>query len=117
MNYLKKQQENRNLKSLFRNPYPEGCLKWSRTSRLHYNVMADIFYWFKDNGYECWSEVVFKTGGRADIVAIKDQFAYAIEILVSETSKRFSKKLDVYPLEFEMIKVEGKNFKYEDFKI
>jgi hypothetical protein len=52
-------------------------------------------------GYTILTEATFKSGGRADIL-IMEKFM-AIEILDSETEERFSKKLDTYPEELDIV--------------
>ena len=48
---------------------------------------------------------------------IKDEKGYIVEILNSETEKKFNLKKIKYPSEFEIIKVNVKDFDLESFKL
>lgn len=117
MNYLKKQKANRDLKDLFKNTYPEGTCKWSKTTLTHWRVLCDVFFYLKEQGYEVWTECRLNDGSRADIVAIKGHIGWLIEILHTESDKRFQSKLDGSYGDFTVIPVYTKNFDYNTFKI
>jgi hypothetical protein len=96
----------------------EGCLKvFIKNSLIHEKVKFEIFYKLKRLGFEVWGEVLFTNKRRADLIAIKDGIGHIIEVLNSEKEESYNKKLNDYPLEFEMIKVNCNDFKIEDFEI
>ena len=90
----------------------EGSVKiYSNNSYLHELVKFQIAYKLKSQGYKVFTECRLSGGGRADIVAIsKNSDGYIIEVINSETEARFNKKLNDYPLEFDIIKVNCKDF-------
>lgn len=91
---------------------------WGRVSYNHFIVMCSIVWKLINQGYEVFTEVTFNNGKRADIVAISlDNCGYIIEVLESETDKRFNQKLNDYPIEWEMIKVNCKDFSIEKWEL
>jgi hypothetical protein len=111
-----KQQEKYNLvneilhKSICRNS--EGSIKiFPNNTFRHEEVKSQVAIKLKQLGGELYSEVEFKTGGRADLVYIDlNSNGYIIEILNSETDKKFEEKVKKYPSNFEIIKIKVKNF-------
>lgn len=97
----------------------EGCVKiHSNNSYLHERVKFDVAFKLKKLGFEIWSECRFEFGGgRSDLVAIKEGKGYIIEILHSETEEQFNLKKIKYPEEFEMIKVNVKDFDIKSFEL
>ena len=95
----------------------EGYVKiHSNNSYLHEKTKFEVAFALKKCGFEIWTECGFE-GGRGDLVAIKNGKGYIIEILNSETEEMYNLKKDKYPNEFEIIKVNAKEFKMEDWKI
>lgn len=94
-----------------------GCVKyWKGTSYEHFRVMSDIVWKLSSQGYDCYTEVIFKNGCRADILAIDlNGNGTVIEVLHSETNKRFNLKLDNYPLP--IVKVRTKGFNLEKWDL
>ena len=120
MNYKDKQIEHRNLKDLFRANYPQGCVKFSKgkaESKEHKRVKAEVCSWLAESGFDFWTECSLNDGSRADIVAIKGHIGYILEILCTESEKRFLDKLEKSYGLFTVIPILTKEFKYEDFKI
>jgi hypothetical protein len=102
--------------SRVRTPYPRGCIKLSNESLTHFTVKCQVAHWFYKNGWEVYSEADFKGtySGRADLVVYHSNGdCYAVEILSSETEKRFSEKK--YPIP--IIRVDTKTFDYTKFCI
>lgn len=97
----------------------KGFIKcWKGTTRKHFITMCEVAYKLINDDWEVYSEVEFVSGGRADLVAIKDGQAYIIEILKSETDKRFNDKKDLYPEEMYLAKIRVEDFDPEkDFYI
>jgi hypothetical protein len=118
MNHLQKKKENQRLRNLINPSYPEGCVKIvGNVSHEHEVTKAAVFHYLKKEGYDVWSEVNLNGGGRADIVAIKGQFGYIVEILCSESEKRYNAKFDYYPEEFTMVRVSTESFNVDTFKL
>ena len=87
-----------------------------RNSPEHEVTKTLVTHWLLNNGYTVFSEAAFVNGlGKADIIAIQNGQGYAIEILHSETEKRFQAKFDKYPSEFTLVKVNSKDFDYDTF--
>lgn len=95
----------------------EGCAKyWNGVSYDHWRVMSDIVYLLKrDYKMKVFTEVIFKCGGRADIFAYNGTLVVILEILHSETEKKFNKKKDYYPKGIPIIKFNTESFKKEEF--
>lgn len=85
----------------------EGYIKVSsNTSYEHTKKCLEVAYMLKKHHFLIYSEVEFKTGGRADLVGFSPEGeGYILEILIHESEKRFNEKLSKYPLEFEIIKI------------
>lgn len=122
MNYIQKiYKRNRllqNLKHNSRSGSREGYVKvWASNSLEHELTKLKIAYKLKLGGFEVWTETEFTTGGKADILAIKDGKGYIIEVLHSETTKQLTEKIKKYPSEFEVTAVMTKNFDLDKFEI
>ncbi len=123
MNFREKQFNKYNLRNQLKysskSGTRQGCAKcWKGTTHRHWRVLSDIVWKLVNQGYEVYPEAEFVTGGRADIVAISQNGdGYAIEVLDSETDKRFNLKKEYYPCEFELIKVRTKEFDISDWDL
>lgn len=96
----------------------DGCVKcWRGVTFEHFMTMAAVCWKIANNGYKIFTEVEFKNGGRADIVAISGQHAYVIEILHTESEAKFSAKKDLYPEEFYIVPVRTKDFDIDKFDL
>lgn len=96
----------------------EGFIKYyPNNTDKHEDAKWNICKKLKKDGYEVYTECRFKSGGRADIIAIKDGVGYIIEITVSEKEKSIEAKKSKYPSDFELIVVDANNFKLEDFNL
>lgn len=115
MNYQEKLLEKKRIKELFRSNYSKGCIKITmQESELHARVKVQLAHFLLVNDFEVWSECSFKSGGRADIVALHSSgISYAFEVLNTESLGEFYKK--TYPLD--TIPVIAKEFDYDTFKI
>ncbi len=95
-----------------------NCAKyWNGVTRAHYITMCELVYKLVSSGWEVFSEVEFKNGGRADLVAINGGIGQIVEILHTESEEKFNKKKDTYPSEFILRGVRTKNFNIDDFDI
>jgi len=114
----KKLKEFRRIRALQSIPRSEkfgnkrNCVKfWKGTSYEHFRVMSDIVWKLANQGYECFTEVTMRNGKRADIIAVSlNGEVYAIEVLKSEPEARYEAKLDSYPIEYTLVRVECKDF-------
>ncbi len=98
----------------------EGFVKlYPNNTYDHEMVKCKVAYKLKKQGYSIYSECRFSDGsGRADLVAIsQDGVGYILEIVHSESEKRFSDKLDKYPIEFNLVKIECKNFNIHSWEL
>ena len=116
MNFQEKNKIMKDTKDLFINSYPEGCIKITKQeSEIHARVKLQVAYWLKQNDFKVYSEPNFKGYGRPDLVCLKNQHNYVIEIINSEKDKSIELKKDKYPIP--LIVVNCKDFKYEAFKL
>lgn len=91
---------------------------WKGTSYEHWRTLSDIAFKLINNNFDVLPEAEFKNGCRADLVAIsKNGVGYIIEVLCSETKERYENKLLNYPIEFEMVKVNAKDFDFKTWKL
>ena len=114
-NWKDKKDAYKRVLGLFRASYGKNLIKISNETLEHFIVKCQVSKWFWDNGWDTYSEASFKSGGRADIVVVnpKTGDSYAVEILCTETEKRFNEK--DYPLP--IIKVYVKDWNYVSFCI
>ena len=97
----------------------EGCIKiYANNSLIHEETKLRIAYKLKKQGFYILSEVTFLNGKRADLIAISPEGeGTIIEVLNSESEARYEEKLNSYPMEWEMIKVEIKEFNINNFEL
>jgi hypothetical protein len=96
--------------------YAQGLVKLSNETLEHFTVKCQAAHWFYKNGWEVFSEAQFTSPykGRADLVVFhRNGDAYCVEILKSETEKRFNEK--DYP--FPIIKIKVATWEYYSFSI
>ena len=99
MNNRKTEIERREILDLMR-PFnrKQGCLKfYANETRDHKYKKFLLFIKLQEEGYEVYSEVIFNSGKRCDILGIKDGVGYGFEVLSSETIAMVYKKLVNYP--------------------
>lgn len=116
MNAKKRFQSNRELVNLMKNPYKARGI-YTSNSLLHETVKFQIAYILMKQGYDVYLESEFKSGGKGDVIAIINGSGFIIEVLSSETEKRFNAKKDYYPEELQIVKVDAKEFTPETFKL
>lgn len=96
----------------------EGCVKcWRGVTYEHFMTMAAVCWKIANSGYRVFTEVEFKTGGRADVVAISGDNGVIVEILHTETEAKFSAKKTLYPEDFFLMAVHTKDFDIDKFDI
>ena len=77
-----------------------NCLIFhSNETYSHKRLKFETFIELQKLGYEIYTEAIFLSGKRCDILGIKEGYAIGIEILSSETDEMLSKKLLNYPKE------------------
>jgi hypothetical protein len=117
MNYLQKREQGKKISELFRANYPAGCIKLSNETLSHFTVKCQLAHWFYKNGYQVYSEASLKgTNCRPDLFIRNDTSCYIVEVLQTETDKKFEEKLKKYPKDIPIIKVKVKDFDYDNFK-
>lgn len=121
MNKKKTIKNNNDLKKLLkfrsRHGSKEGCVRIHRVNTLlHETVKAQLVHWLLNNHYIVYTEAEFKDeSGRADIIAIQNGQGFIVEVLASESEKKYAEKESKYPKEFTMVKVDAKSFDYDEF--
>jgi hypothetical protein len=116
MNYKEKNEELKRVRGLFRQNYPEGCVKVTRgESRLHRQIKCDICGWLKENNFKFWTEPnLINNSGRPDIICLHSNgSAYIIEVIVSENGESINLKSNKYPLS--IIVIDASKFDYIKF--
>ena len=95
----------------------EGFVKiYPNNSDKHEDTKWSLCKKLKKMGYEVYTECRFKDNkGRADVIAIKDGFGYIFEITVTEKEKSIANKRDKYPIDFELVVIDARTFKPEEF--
>lgn len=83
-----------------------NCLRWhSNETKEHILKKLELCMELKELGHEFLTEARFKTGGRCDVLDLTDGTVY--EVLHSETDVMFEGKVQKYPSEFNVVKVEA----------
>lgn len=59
-------------------------------------------------GYDCYTEVELKKGGRPDLIVFKGNDAKIIEVVNSEKQESIESKKSKYPKEFQLIFINSK---------
>lgn len=88
----------------------------------HENTKFEIFKKLIKEGFTVYTEAIFESGYRADIVAIKDGVGNIIEIETPKSSldfleKKMEEKKENYPSEFYFIEVNTEDFEIDKFEI
>lgn len=84
-----------------------NCLRWhNNESREHILKKLDICIELKNINHAFITEAIFLNGSRADIVDLTDGVIY--EVMNSETDDKFDEKVNNYPEEFRVVKVNLK---------
>ena len=64
----------------------EGCFRsYASETKNHIRKKFEAWLRLKKQGYQVWTEIIFKSGIRMDILAFKDGRFICIEILENET--------------------------------
>jgi hypothetical protein len=100
MNRRKIEEERRKIINLIRpSNRKRNCLVfYANETEGHAMKKFLAFRMLQKKEYEIYTECIFITGQRADLLAIKNGRAYVLEILESETIEKCMKKLESYPL-------------------
>ena len=98
-----------------------GCLKiWKGNTFEHEKTKFEICFKLINEGWDIYTEAIFETGDRADIVAIGFGRCVLIEVETPKSAKAMEKKMltkENYPSEFEKILVVTDKFKLSEFFI
>ncbi len=98
-----------------------NCIRvFKNNTYVHERTKFDICWKLIKQDYSIWTECIFTTGQRADIMAIKEGEAYLIEIETPKSPKEMEMKLNdkyKYPKEFSLIIVNTKGFNIEEFEL
>jgi hypothetical protein len=111
MNYKQKKESNRKLKEQITQPFRLRGINTKNTIE-HETVKFQVAYLLSKQNWEIYLESPCGSA-RPDIIAIKNQHGYCIEILHSESEKRFEAKFGYYPDGFDIIRVDTKDFNPE----
>lgn len=108
MNKLKIEVENRKLRNLIRpSNRKTGCLKFyanEGTNHKYHKFL--VFNLLLENGWEVYSEAIFKSGSRCDILGIKEGQGIIVEILSTEEVKECQEKIKMYPKDLRVYMVK-----------
>lgn len=110
-----------NIRSSNRCGSHEGCLRiWKNCSYIHERVKFDICFKLINEGWSIYTEAIFTSGDRGDIVAIGFGRGVIIEIETAKSKKELDKKIsskENYPSNFEKVLVVTDNFNKDTFCI
>lgn len=98
-----------------------GCLKiWKGCTYEHERTKFEICFILINEGWDIYTEAIFTSGDRGDIVAIGFGRAVIIEIETPKSAKEMSEKLlskENYPAQFEKVLIITDTFDKEKFFI
>ena len=98
-----------------------NCIRiFKNNTYEHERTKFDICWKLVREGYAVWTECIFTTGQRADIMAIREGEAHLIEIETPKSKKDMQVKLNQkfkYPDEFTLTIVNTKEFNIEEFEL
>ncbi|MFW6173350.1 MAG: hypothetical protein ACOC5T_06355 [Elusimicrobiota bacterium] len=101
----------------------KNCFKYHKQNTdEHEDTKYEIFKKLRKQGYDCWTEVIFENGYRADIVAIKEGNGWIVEVETPKSSLAFldekmNDKKKNYPDDFYFVEVNTDEFDKEEFCI
>jgi len=98
-----------------------NCIRvFKNNTYEHERIKFDICLKLIKEGYTIWTECIFTTGQRADILAISGKHGYVIEIETLKSPKEMGKKLNQkykYPDEFTLVVVNTKEFNIDKWNL
>jgi len=98
-----------------------NCIRiFKNNTYIHEKTKFDICWKLIRDGYEVWTECIFTSGQRADIMAIMGSSAYLIEVETPKSPKEMEKKLMQkykYPHEFTLCVVNTHEFNIENWEL
>jgi len=98
-----------------------NCIRvFKNNTYLHEKTKFDISLKLIKEGYSIWTEAIFTTGQRADIIAINGREANVIEIETDKSPKEMEKKLNQkrnYPQEFTLIVINTEGFNIDNWDL
>lgn len=99
----------------------KNCIRiFPNNSDIHEDTKYFICKKLIKQGYSVWTEAIFGTGQRADIVAVNGRYGYIIEIETKKSLKELDKKIEQkekYPKDFELVIVNTENFNINSFEL
>lgn len=99
----------------------KNCIRiFKNNTYEHERIKFDICWKLIKQDYSVWTECIFTTRQRADIMAIKEGEAYLIEIETPKSSKEMEMKLKQkfkYPPDFDLIVVNTKDFNIDNWEL
>ena len=108
MNKRKQEIERRKIVNLIRaSNRHRDCLKCTRNeSEAHIRKKFEVYLKLLKDGWEVYSEAIFKSGKRADIIAIREGEGICVEVLESEKYSDCLEKLKNYPKQLRCMMVK-----------
>ena len=98
-----------------------NCIRvFKNNTYVHERIKFDICLKLIKQGYTIWTECIFTSGQRADIMALSNGSAHLIEIETPKSPKEMEKKLSdkyKYPSEFTLVVVNTKEFNIENWEL
>jgi len=96
-----------------------GCFRYfPNNTDAHENIKFEVYKRLIKSGFKVWTEAIFKSGKRADIVAIRNGWGYIIEVETPKTPKKTQEiadqKAKIYPPEFDVIIINTNNYTPKD---
>jgi len=99
----------------------KNCFRYFKNNTdEHEDTKYKIYKKLIKNGFSVWTECIFTTGQRADIMACKGKEAYIIEVETTKSKKEMENKLKQkfkYPPDFDLIVVNTKDFNINNWEL
>lgn len=114
MNKALQEQKKRKVLNLIRHTSLSGgklnCFtSYMSETESHIRKKFEVWLKLRKAGYDVWTEPIFNSGIRMDILAFKDGYFTNYEILESETTKKLLSKTKNYPEEINIVPISTNN--------
>lgn len=99
----------------------KNCIRVFKSNTYeHEKTKFEVCWKLLQEGFSVWTECIFTTGQRADILAIREREVYVIEIETPKSKKEMKIKLEQkfkYPEEFQLVVINTQEFNIEKFEL
>lgn len=112
MNKRQEEIEKRKVLDMVRHTSRSGnqmnCFKFYNSEKEnHIRLKFETFLTLRRMGFDCWTEIIFLSGIRMDILGFREGRWINVEVLSTETEEKLLFKAKKYPSEIELIKISS----------